>query len=298
MSHALELLLGPEAACVLGTAVSEYDARLTGLRVADVHVAPTGGVRVRFNGDVQRADGSARTEVLVAATGDHIPAGAAVVSGEYRGAPVEVGVWRWLQDPALPGLANACQPRWLATALTDLGVSVTTMPRVTVRSYRPGQRAVLEVTATVATEPCTWFVKVVKPDSVADLRLRHDMIGTVLPVPPVLAATTDGVVILPQAPGTLLRQLLSSESPLPAPSDLQALLDALPTALMELPARRTHLQRFEQSVRVLEITTGSPPLAVADALRSASPDLTQSQCRCTAISISDSCWSPTVRSVR
>lgn len=261
----------------MGAVVREYGADLSALRAADVHVAPAGGVRVRYTGDVHRADGSRRTEVLVAATGDHIPQGAAVVSGEYRDVPTEVGVWRWPQDPSLPGLSSACDPRWLATTLAGIGVTVTTMPRVAVRSYRPGQRAVLEITASAEDRLMRWFVKVVRPESVSGLQLRHELLGRALPVPPVLFATPDGVVLLPEAPGISLRQLISAgDSMPPTPEDLQALLDLLPDALMALPARPTHLQRFEQSVRVLELTTGSHYTDIADVLRSAPTYLTPS----------------------
>lgn len=54
-------------------------------------------------------------------------------------------MWRWPQDPALPGLALAGHPGRLAGLLEDAGLRVPRNPRISVRAYRPGQRAVLEV---------------------------------------------------------------------------------------------------------------------------------------------------------
>ncbi|CAN5637879.1 hypothetical protein BH11ACT6_BH11ACT6_15500 [soil metagenome] len=268
---ALSLLLGPDAAGLLDAAVGEYGASLTSVQVADAHVAPTGGVRVRYCGQVRRADGSLRAEVLVAATGDRITSGAAVLAGEFDGAAVQVGVWRWQQDPALPGLATASHPVRLAQLLAGGGIRVAGPLRISVRAYRPGQRAVLEV-----SDSCSrWFVKVVPPVAVAGLQRRHALLSAVLPVPPIVAADADGLIVLAEAPGTLLRHLVSRDAPygtaLPNPKALQQLLDRLPSSLSQLPARVSHLQRVEQSVRVLQLTAGASALLeqVADELRSA-----------------------------
>jgi len=271
---ALDLLLGPDAANILAAAAGEYDAGLTALRVADAHVAPTGGVRVRYVADVRRADGSVRGEVFVAATGDRIPAGAAVLAGEFAGTPVEVGVWRWPQDPALPGMAVAAHPARLAELLATAGLTVPPAPRISVRAYRPGQRAVLEIGS--ASGGPRWFVKVVRPALVAELQLRHRLLGATLPVPPVVAADERGLIVLPEAPGTVLRELLATDAAIPSPQELQDTLDALPATLLELPTGRGHLRRIEDSARVLELTTAANPAvperlrnSVADQLRSA-----------------------------
>lgn len=275
---ALNLLLGPHAAEFLAAAVGEYDADLTALRVADAHVAPTGGVRVRYVGEVRRADGGVRSEVLVAAAGDRIPDGATVLAGEFEGVPAEVGVWRWPQDPALPGLALAGHPGRLAGLLEDAGLRVPRKPRISVRAYRPGQRAVLEVGSADDDGGPRWFVKVVRPATVPDLQSRHGLLASALPVPPVAATSERGIIVLPEAPGVVLRQLVAPGGPvaaaIPTAAALQEVLDALPAELLDLPARRGHLQRIDDSAAVLELTTrGRGPerlvSAVADELRSA-----------------------------
>lgn len=258
----LDLLLGPHVIDMFAAAVGAYAADLTALRVADAHVAPTGGVRVRYVGQVRRADGGLRTEVFVAATGDRIPAGAAVLAGEFGGVPVEVGVWRWPQDPALPGLGVATRPDGLAELLGQAGLTAPAAPRVSVRAYRPGQRAVLEVGSATDDGGPRWFVKVVRPMAVADLQIRHRLLAEALPVPPVVAGDDRGVLVLPEAPGTVLRQLIAPGGPtaeIPTPHALQEVLDALPAALTALPRRRGHLQRIADSARVLELTTGGRP---------------------------------------
>lgn len=272
-SSALSLLLGPDATGVLDAVVAEYGARLVAVRVADVHVAPTGGVRVRYVGDLELVNGAPRREILVAATGDRIPPGAAVLSGEFDGVPVEVGVWRWPQDPALPGLTAACKPTWLAGLLDGAGIAVDGALRIVVRAYRPGQRAVLEV----SDSNSRWFVKVVSPQSVRDLVWRHELVGRALPVPPVVAADPHGVVVLPEARGTILRELLADQwtdgaesATLPAPSVLNELLDSLPGELVDAPARPGHLDRVEQSVKVLRLTAPCCPPMSAELLASAS----------------------------
>ncbi len=271
-SPALQLLLGPSAAGILAAAAGEYGADLTDLQIADAHTAPGGGVRVRYVAEVRRADGSLRREILVAATGDRIPPGAAVVSGDVDGTTTEVGVWRWPQDPALPGLAVAAHPGRLAQLLDGAGLPVAAMPRITVRAYRPGQRAVLEVSDGVSR----WFVKVVTPAAAVDLQHRHTLLGAVLPVPPILATGDDGVIVLPEAPGTLLRALLTRDgwdaTTLPAPSTLQRALDTLPGALLQLPARPTHRQRVRQSARVLELTADISTEALVGELYSATTE--------------------------
>lgn len=254
MTPALSLLLGPQAADVLAAAVDTSGVRLQGLRAANVHLHPSGVAAVRYAADVRRDDGLGVREILVAISGDDIPAGATVVAGTHHGEPVEVGVWRWLHDPALPALAVAADPVRLAALFRDAGLSDAARLSIRVRAYRPGQRAVVQATEVGADPQRTWFVKVVQPAAVAALRARHDLIGAALPVPPVLAGTPDGLVVLPQATGTPVRALLAADEPVPAPAELEALLTALPAQLKTFPRRRSPLQRVATFASVLRQT--------------------------------------------
>ncbi|MCH9668961.1 MAG: aminoglycoside phosphotransferase family protein [Actinomycetia bacterium] len=258
--NSLALFLGPHAEGVLTAAIGECGAGMDDLRLADVRVQPNGAVRARYVADVRRKDGSRTREALVAPSGDHIPTGAAVVAGQYLGEHVEVGVWRFAQDPALPALQMAEDPTRIADLLSAHGVALARRPTIVVRAYRPTQRAVLEV----SDGRSRWFLKVVRPAGVAELRVRHDLLADRLPVPPVLADTPDGILVLPEAPGTLLRDRLTSEAastatPPPPPAELERLLDALPADLLRLPSHGSILQRVQAGARVLRICAESDP---------------------------------------
>jgi hypothetical protein len=85
------------------------------------------------------------------------------------------------------------------------------------------------------------FLKVVRPAATDALVHRHELLAGAAPAPPVLAATADGVVVLPALAGTPMRGLLAGTEggpgDLPTPAALDAVLDALPSALVEAPAR-------------------------------------------------------------
>ncbi|MCF6746114.1 aminoglycoside phosphotransferase family protein [Blastococcus sp. KM273128] len=220
----LQLLLGEPAGELWSAVLGPLSGRLRTLAATSVHLRPDGTATVRHTALVDWADGRATREHLVAATGSAIPAGAAVVEGAAGGTPVAVGLWRWPLDPALPGLAWATSAAGVAERLGALGLHVPG-PRLRLRSYRPGRRAVVEVTSPAGR----WFLKVVRPAAVADLVRRHAALAPALPVAPVLAHTTDGVVVLPALLGTPLRAALAGDPrQLPGPEALEALLDRLP----------------------------------------------------------------------
>lgn len=264
---ALSLLLGSHASDVLAAAVDNAAAgQLQELRPTAVHVRPSGAAAVRYAAEFRRDDGTRVPDILVATTGDEIPDGAAVVAGEHRGASVEVGIWRWLRDPALPALAVAGDGARLAEVLGAAGLTSAAVLRTRLRAYRPGQRAVLEVVEPGADPPRRWFVKVVRPAALAALRDRHGLLSPVLPVPAVLTDTPDGLVVFPQADGTPLRDLLTADQPVPGPAALEALLDALPAGLLGFPRRRSALERVDTFAAVLRHTVGpdDPMLAGLD----------------------------------
>ena len=227
---ALQVLLGEAAPELWAAALGPLSGRLRSLRATTVTLRADGSATVRYAAVVDRAGGRATRESLAATTGAEVPPGAAVLEGDVGGATVRVGLWRWPLDPALPGLAWASSAAGAAERLAGLGIDAGS-PRLRLRAYRPGRRAVVEVTSASGR----WFLKVVRPSAVADLVARHAALAPAVPVPPVLAATGDGVVVLPALPGTPLRAALSGTGPLPEPADLEALLDALPPVG---PARR------------------------------------------------------------
>jgi hypothetical protein len=253
---ALDLLLGTEGTNVLAAAVAEYDCRLEDLRPAEVNVDPSGAAIVMYVAVVRRADGSCTTEFLGATTGSRIPAGAAVVAGEYGGEPVEVGIWAWPRDPALPALPTASDPVLLAELFREFGLSQAATLDIRPCGYLPSRHAVLEV----RDGRFRWFAKVVRPSAVADLCHRHDVACRHVSVPPVLAATPDGVIVLPEAQGTPLRTLiLDGDAALPSPEALESVLDALPTELMTLTPEPSNLEMVDYYAGVLRCVAADEP---------------------------------------
>jgi hypothetical protein len=222
---ALQVLLGESAPQLWDAVLGPLSGRLRGLRATTVALRADGAATVRWSAVVDWADGRATTESLAATTGTEVPPGAAVVEGPGPdGRPVRVGLWRWPLDPALPGLAWVASAERTAARLRALGVDAGS-PRLRLRAYRPGRRAVVEASSPAGR----WFLKVVRPAALAGLVARHEAMAAAVPAPPVLAATGDGVVVLPALPGTPMRAALTGDpAGLPDPAELEALLAALP----------------------------------------------------------------------
>ena len=207
---------GPGAHVLLRAAVG--DAEVLGERVRQVHHRPgrsttaTWEVRLR-DGDVERL------EVL----GVRVQAGG--------GAPQ---VWRFPDDPDLPGLAAATDEPATRALLDRCGVEPGPVD-LRVRSYRPGRRAVVEV----RTPALRGFVKVVRPAAVAGLAERHRLLRAAgVPVPTVLGVHDDGRLVLEALTGTSLRaRLRDGGDPAPGGDDLLELLELLPAGLCALPRR-------------------------------------------------------------
>ncbi len=231
----LRLLLGPGAGAVVDAALMRSGARLVGLRAMGASVQPSGAATVRYAAEIVRPDGRRTRGTVAAATGTRIPSGATVVEVGATGERLAAGVWRWPADPALPALAWAGRAAGAAGRLSALGLADGPV-HLRVRSYRPGRRAVIEAT----TGTGVLFLKVVRPGAVHRLVERHAVLQGAVPVPPVLAATADGAVVLPGWPGTPMRALVAAGGQgLPAPSALEAVLDALPAAAARVaPAGR------------------------------------------------------------
>ncbi|MBN1094222.1 phosphotransferase [Blastococcus sp. TML/M2B] len=243
---ALRLLLGEPAGALCAAALAPAGGRPIRLRATGTTVRAGGGATVRYVAEVTWADGRRSRERLAATTGGTIPHGATLLEGTVDGARTAAGAWRWPWDPALPALAWAARPGAAAARLAELGVADGGV-RVRARSYRPGRRAVLEV----QTGAGPLFLKVVRPSAADGLALRHALLGGAVPVPPVLARTPDGALVLRGLAGTPLRVLLAGEAAaLPGPEAIDALLDALP-ATVPGPQRPGPLARVLEHAAVL-----------------------------------------------
>lgn len=243
------LLLGPDSHDLVRAVLDEVGGRLTELRPVTVSVQPSGTAVVRYSACVERGDRHVR-ETFVATAGSRIPAGVAVLEGTINGESVRVGVWRWPNDPALPALRWAIDAEQLGRFLRAMGVDCQALPTVKVTGYRPGRRAVLQITSGESVLYC----KVVRPTQVDTLRRRHELLAPHVPVPPVVAAADDGLIVLPALPGDGVRAVLTDDGPLPDAAALEALLDRFPPEVLDLPTRPGHVERVGHFAAILELT--------------------------------------------
>ncbi|TDO44110.1 phosphotransferase family enzyme [Kribbella sp. VKM Ac-2527] len=211
-------LTGPEAGELLAVAVEAGGGRLVSWRANHVD-GPTVGYRVRVS-----RDGAEVEDLLGATTAQPLPGGVTVLGDGAS----QVGVWRAAHDPALPGMRVV------------LGAG---HGHVRLRSYRPLKRAVFEVVGPRGR----FFVKVVPPSKVRDLRLRHQLITEAgIPAPRCVGWSEDGLLALEALSGRNLRSSLTA-----SPTELIGLLDRLPAGLLVLPKRSSWLARTSYYAEVV-----------------------------------------------
>lgn len=213
-SHLLhERIPGPVAA-VYDTA----DTTIEDISRIQVSWSPAQSATFRYRIEGSGGELAGRRD-LVATVGS-IPEGAAVLTGPDG----DVGLWVVPNDPLLPGLPSALHSPTVARLLSDLG-STEEVAGTRLRSYRPGRRAVVEVSAGDASV----FLKVVPPSEVRDLHERHRFLTDRLPVPDSLGVSPDlGIVALRALPGLDLRTILRTGGVPPDPSAIAGIAGALP----------------------------------------------------------------------
>ena len=222
---ALTVLLGPGARDIVGAAVRAAGGELATLRRREVLYRPGRRAVVRFAATVRWVGGPAVAETLVAiADADGPPAGTLVVSaGE-----INVGLLRYPEDPALPGLRPAVSAPAVAARL---GVPWDAV-RLDVMTYRPGRRAVVRVRVGERGEGVAGFeryLKIVPPGELGALVERMAALGGRVPVPELVAMWPEvGTLVLTAIAGRTIREVLLAGN--------QAAVDALPDggALVDL----------------------------------------------------------------
>lgn len=229
----LDLLTGPTVGPALADAVAPLGGRLLSWTLRRVDHRPGGSTVVLFRAGV-RWGGQERTEHLVAWLSTPRTDPAVDAPADLS----QVQVSRFPQDLRLPGLGTAVDPERLGRVLAQLPTHPQ-LPsagwRVQVRSYRPHRRAVVRVDG--FGDPL--FVKVLPPDRAAEVHRRHQLLREAgVPVPQPLGCTPDGLLVLAGLPGETMRQALRRPGAAPpSPTDLVALLDRLPAAVLSLPPR-------------------------------------------------------------
>jgi aminoglycoside phosphotransferase len=229
---ALEVLLGSDARDLIEAAVGAAGGRVLHYDRRQVLYRPGHDAAVRYGVDVVWGDGTERRETVVAVVGvDGPPAGSLVLEA----GDLQVGVFRYPYDPALPGLPDATIP---GRAAELLGSPVDDLE---VLAYRPGRRAVVRA----VTGDGTRYVKVLRPRGAGSLAAVHTALAGTVPVPPVVVDASDrGLLVLGEQPGRTLRSVLVAGDVTDAPPveelvDLLRRLDAAAPAIVSRPARRS-----------------------------------------------------------
>jgi hypothetical protein len=208
-------LLGPEAGEILAAALPDVDVETWS--TTQVRYEPGRAITVQYRVVAHTAEG-AHDATIVAAVGVDVPDGTSMLLSDGRA----IAMWRFPDDPLLPGLGIAARPARAGELLEQIGLPAGTA-RLRTRAYRAGRRAVVE--AVVAGSRV--FLKVVRPGSVAGLQQRHEGLARSVPVPHSLGWSGEhGIVVLQAMPGnSLRRQLETTSAPLPAPAAVVQLLD-------------------------------------------------------------------------
>ena len=261
---AVPVLLGLGASDVLAPAVAAHGGRIESTRPRFVNYRPGSRISIRYSARVAWPGGRTTDETLVAHADRRGPprgAGTAEVAG------TQVGIWRWPDDPRLPGLRAALDPDFVRGLLVP-GAAPAGPIELRRRTYWPGNRAVLRAivpTNKLRFDPASGrvaqappeqalFVKVVRPSRVERLVHLHSELAGRLPVARCLGHSRElGIVCLEALPGQTISSCLAagSDEP-PDPDALLKLLLSLEGAGAGGEPRRTTGRKIATHVRLLE----------------------------------------------
>jgi tRNA A-37 threonylcarbamoyl transferase component Bud32 len=206
--------------------------------VAQVRYVPGRSVTVQYTSSVSWPDGSTTAETLVASSGLEVAGPAALIEADGT----EIAVWRFPNDPFLPGLAAASDPERVKQLLADLGAPADTV-RLRRRAYRAGRRAVIEA----RTPSARVYLKVLRPRRAEAVHAIHARLSGDVPVPRSHGWSKDlGIIVLETLDGEPMRSNVeNARRPLPSAAELGELLDRFPPpngdeAIASDPLGRVH----------------------------------------------------------
>lgn len=170
-------------------------------------------------------NGVERETLLVVHASERTPPGDTLqlVSGRHR-----VHVWRFPNDPYLPGLPAAVSRRSVRRLLDTLGVPEGEVTLRT-RAYRPGRRAVVEVHVTGdATAGRALYLKVLSGDRAEQIAEIHRALDGIVPVPRVVGVDpVAGILAIEALGGQTLRSVLHRGQTLPDTTSIVALSESI-----------------------------------------------------------------------
>ncbi|MEA2474519.1 MAG: hypothetical protein QOE06_2434 [Thermoleophilaceae bacterium] len=260
---AVSVLLGPGAGEALAASVAGDGGRIESTRALFVNYSPGKRIAVRYAARVAWPDGSVSNETLV---GTERVGGPPSESAHVEVAGTTIGVWRWPDDPRLPGLRPATKAVYVRGLLDEMGVPPGPI-NLSFRAYWPGRRAVIQAAFTprrLSFDPASGrlgqapsqklvFVKVVRPREAEGLYRLHKQLEGGLPVARCLGWSEElGILVLEALPGHTISGCLSGEGgPPPAPAELVALLARLGEYDVPGEPRRTTAGKIANHVRLL-----------------------------------------------
>ena len=231
--------------------MAEVGGRIESARPRFVNYRPGSRIAVRYSARVAWADGSVTDEV---------------VGARQRGEG-EMTVWRWPDDPDLPGIRAATDPAYVRSLLDEIGAPAGPVT-LTRKSYWPGRRAVIQAALasdrlrfdpaagniTRAAPERLLFLKAVRLAEVERLRRIHEALGCSLPIARLAGSSTElGILVLEALPGRTISACLAdpAETP-PSPSELLGLLQRLAGIELGGTVRGTTADKIARHVRLLE----------------------------------------------
>ena len=287
---ALEVLLGHGSGDVVAAAVEAAGGSLIALERRQVLYRPGEQASVRYAADVSWAGAEPVAETIVAVTTVHgPPPGTLVVAA----GDLAVGLFRYPDDPALPGLPVATSP---TAVVEQLGIAAPGV-RLTVQTYRPGRRAVVRAQDPVTVGPAgalaagdggpqvglegaaarERYLKVVPPGEVAALLDGLVALRRQLPVPEIAGSWPElGIVALERLPGRTIRDVLLAGSRRDVASlpDGRAILDLLarfPALAPDAPRRRGPIARAAGHAGLLAAVLPAERERIAEIVQRAGP---------------------------
>lgn len=244
----LAVLAGPETGDLLGSAVGAMGGELLGWSTTQVDHRPGCSTAAAYRASVLWPGGELTQTVGARHSSRPLPHVDEPGVVRMWDGHNEVQVWPFPADPLLPALEAACDPRSGRELIRAVGLDAA---EVTTRviSYRPCRRAVVEVT----TPTHRLFVKVLRPQVVADVHQRHVVLRAAgLPTPRSLGWSDEGLLVLEPLPGMGLREAIRRHGAHAcSPAELIDLLDRLPAELADLPRRAAWSESADHYADVL-----------------------------------------------